>query len=406
MADAIFSAFVSDMVSRVISLVFEHFGHQPSTEAKLQRVCHMLIRVHSVIEEAKGRQINNDGTLQWLSELIDAEYQGRYFLDTIRSGEHEFEEDEHGGDKVAPRRVFSLSVFNPLKRVRIATKDTLSQPDGGVHEIDRVLERLQGISGDLKEFIMLLQDCQPIRRPLATNIFVDGQMFGRHVEKQGIINFLLHDGGGSMGNLGVLPIAGDIGVGKTTLVQHACDDARVRNHFPVIILCYAIAANGGITALQSKHVIKSAGMNSDDPLQLFNGNFDNKRFLIVFENMDMHQKKMLEGLLPVLRRGKEGSKVIITTKNPSVATIGTVEPIVLKVLPFSEYWFFFKAHAFAGSDIEENQRLVALGKAIARKLNGSFFGAKIVGGVLKNYPNPKMWCEVLGKKHWWLVSTG
>jgi len=166
----------------------------------------------------------------------------------------------------------------------------------------------------------------------------------------------------------------------------------------VIILCctYAIAANGGTVVLQSKHVIGGADMNWNDPVQLDNGSFGNKRFLMVFEDMDMHKKKMLEGLLPVLRREcKEGSKVIITTKNPRVATIGTVEPIILKALPFPEYWFFFKAHAFAGRDVEENPRLVALGKAIARKLNGSFFGAKIVGGVLRDYPNPMVWCKVL-----------
>ncbi|CAN6347574.1 unnamed protein product [Urochloa humidicola] len=75
MAEVIFSAFVSDMVSRVISFVSERFGHQQSTEAKLQRIGQMLIRVHSVVEEAKGRQMTNDGTLQWLSELIDGEYQ-------------------------------------------------------------------------------------------------------------------------------------------------------------------------------------------------------------------------------------------------------------------------------------------------------------------------------------------
>ncbi|TKW28215.1 hypothetical protein SEVIR_3G321800v4 [Setaria viridis] len=153
-------------------------------------------------------------------------------------------------------------------------------------------------------------------------------MFGRHVEKERIINFLLLDEGGSVGNLSVLPVVGDIGVGKTTLVQHACDDARVRNHFPVIILCckYAIALNGGTVVLQSKHVIRVAGTNLNDLLQLFNGSFENKKFLVVFENMDMHKKKILEGLLPVLRRGKTGSKVIITTKNPKVATIGTAGP--------------------------------------------------------------------------------
>ncbi|CAL4892436.1 unnamed protein product [Urochloa decumbens] len=385
MAEVIFSAFVSDMVSRVISLVSDRFSPQQSTEAKLQRIGHMLIRVHSVVQEAKARQIRNDGTLQWLSELIDGEYQGRYLLETIRCSEHDLE------DEVAPPRAFSLSLLNPLKRVRIAAKD------GRVDEVDRVLESLQGLSGDLKEFIMLLQDCQPIRRPLPTSIFVDGQMFGRHVEKERIINFLLDGCSQSRAEFGVLPIVGRIGSGKTTLVQHVCDDARVRSSFQVIMLCstYTIATDSRTIVPKSKHVIGDAGIGLNGPLQLLNWSFGNKRFLVVFDNMDMHKKKMLELILPVMRCSKVGSKVIITTNSHQVATIGTVEPIILNTLPFPEYWFFFEAHAFAGRDLEENPRMVKFGKAIARKLNGPFFGAKMVGGTLRDHPNPMLWCKVL-----------
>lgn len=132
------------------------------------------------------------------------------------------------------------------------------------------------------------------------------------------------------------------------------------------------------------------------PLQVLNENFRKKRFLMVFEDVDMHKKQMLEELLPSLRHGKQGSKMILTTNNRCVAaSMGTVEPVKLKVLPHPEYWFFFKTHAFAATDIEENPRLLAVGKAIARKLNGSFFGAKIVGGVLKAHPNLQLWCKIL-----------
>jgi hypothetical protein len=297
-----------------------------------------------------------------------------------------------------------LSLFNPAKRMRVvasAVKTALSRrPLGaGENEIDRVLESLQGVSSDLPEFIMLLQGYQTIRRPLATNIFLEGQMFGRHVEKETIINFLLHDSGSNLtGKLGVLPIVGDIGVGKTTLVQHACDDPRVRSHFPVIMsfnfsCTYAIATGEATVVLKSKHV---TGIDMEDPLQLIKRDFGNKRFLMVFEDVDMRKKQILEELLPSLSCGTKGSKIIFTTNNRRVAaSMGTVEPIILKVLPHPEYWFFFKAHAFAGRGVEENPRLVAAGKAIARKLNGSFFGAKTIGGLLKDHPNPKCWCEVM-----------
>lgn len=414
MADAIFSAVVGDMVGRVISLLAGHFkGQRCTTEAKLRRISHMLIKVHSAIEEAKGRQITNHGTLDWLTELNDGVYQGHCLLDTVGCSREpqlqEEEEDELAADhnKVAAKP-FSLSLFNPAKRVRVAAFTVksllLSRQDVGVHEkIDRVVEILEMVSGDLKEFMMLLQNCQPVHRPLTTNIFVEGQMFGRHVQKERIINFLLQADDGSRsnnGNLGVLPIVGDMGVGKTTLAQHVCDDPRVRNHFPVIIYssfsaALAMVPGEAAVVLRSKHTAGDAE-HLIESLHVLKENYRTKRFLIVFEDVDMCKKQMLEELLPILRQGKQGSKIIVTTNNRRVArSMGTVDPINLKVLPHPEYWFFFKAYAFPGRDLEEDPRMVAAGEAIAKKLNGSFFGAKIVGGMLKAHPDRRFWCKVL-----------
>nr|CAB3462002.1 unnamed protein product [Digitaria exilis] len=414
MAETIISALIGDAVSRVISLLTGRFNHHQSTEARLRKICHMLVRIHSVVEEAKGRRITNPGVLQWLSELIDGEHQGRYLLDMIGGGSggdrNELEDKEYSADKVLPLpRASSISPFNPAKRMRVAARSAMKRALSicdlcGADEIDRVLESLQGVSADLGEFIMLLQGYQPISRPLPTNIFVDGQMFGRHVEKERIINFLLHTDDRSSGELGVLPIVGAIGVGKTTLVQHACDDDRVRRHFSVIVFfnfscTYAIATSGTTAAaLRSKHVIGAADQLSlNDPLHWIKRNFHNQKFLIVFENVDMCQKQRLEELLLKLRCAAQGSRVIFTTNNRRVSTLGTVEPIILKVLPNPEYWFFFKAHAFAGRDLEENPRLVTAGEAIARKLNGSFYGAKIVGRLLKDHPDPRFWCKPSSK---------
>uniref|UniRef100_A0A453QP78 NB-ARC domain-containing protein n=1 Tax=Aegilops tauschii subsp. strangulata TaxID=200361 RepID=A0A453QP78_AEGTS len=341
MAELIISAVVGDMVGRVISLLAGQFKGQGCTDAKLRRICHMLVKVHSAVEEAKGRHITNCGTLEWLSELNDGVYQGRYLLDTVRCREQELEDDH--ADK----------------------------------------------------------NCQPIHRPLATNIFIEGQMFGRHVEKQRIINFLLHDGGPSTGGkLGVLPIVGGMGVGKTTLAQHVCDDERVRNHFPIILYSNfsytrAMARGEAVFVLGSKNAVRDA-KKFIKILHVLKEKYLSKRFLMVFEDVDMGKKQMLEELLPFFRHGKRGSRIMITTNNRGVASLGTVQPINLKVMPHQEYWFFFKAHAFAGRDVEEDPRMLAAGNAIARKLNGSFFGAKIVGRVLKAHPNLRFWCKVLG----------
>lgn len=123
-------------------------------------------------------------------------------------------------------------------------------------------------------------------------------MFGRHVEKERIINFLLHDGSGEVD---VLPIVGGMGVGKTTLAQHVCDDERVRGHFPVMMyssFLYTLAmARGEPTlVLESKQALGNA-RNFIDSVHVLKENYLTKRFLMVFEDMDMRKKPLLEELL-------------------------------------------------------------------------------------------------------------
>jgi ATP phosphoribosyltransferase len=78
MAEVLISAVVGDMVGRVISLLASRCSNQEqSTDDKLQKISRMLIRIHSVVEEAKGRHITNDVALDWLSDLDDGVWQGR-----------------------------------------------------------------------------------------------------------------------------------------------------------------------------------------------------------------------------------------------------------------------------------------------------------------------------------------
>jgi hypothetical protein len=159
MAQVIFSAVVGELAGRVISLLAGQFKGQERNKAKLRQICHMLVKVHSAIEEARGRQITNYGTLEWLSELNDGLYEGRYLLDTV--GCREQENEDELGDKVVSQP-FSFSLFNPAKRVRVAVysvKSLLCRHDVGVDEkIDTVVQILETISGDLKEFMMLLHN--------------------------------------------------------------------------------------------------------------------------------------------------------------------------------------------------------------------------------------------------------
>ncbi|CAN6277883.1 unnamed protein product [Urochloa humidicola] len=111
--------------------------------------------------------------------------------------------------------------------------------------------------------------------------------------------------------------------------------------------------------------------------------------------------------MPALRRGRRGSRVVVTGSagdgdgGKHVAGLGTTEPVVLRRLPAAEYWFFFKAHAFAGAgDGEADPRLAAAGQAVAGRLRGSFFGVKVVGALLRSRPpDHRLWRRVLAAGH-------
>ncbi|OEL30234.1 hypothetical protein BAE44_0008751 [Dichanthelium oligosanthes] len=158
---------------------------------------------------ADARRVTSRALLEWLAELADGSRRGRYFLDAFggeaveMTDEDEGEGDDHGEAGV-PLSLFRPSSLNPAKRMRVATRRMLFRGGGGAGDFDGC--------------------CPPaLHRPLATNISADCQMFGRHLERHRVIDFLLQDNDDGGGELGVLPIIGRAGLGKTTLVQHVCD---------------------------------------------------------------------------------------------------------------------------------------------------------------------------------------
>ncbi|KAL6604541.1 hypothetical protein ACP70R_042968 [Stipagrostis hirtigluma subsp. patula] len=394
MAHAVVSGVVSDMVSRAISFLAGRLQGRPDVERKLRRLRHLVVKLESVADAAGARRITSRA-------LLAGAHRGRYFLDAFQGDELELVDDGRG--EVQDRSLFLPSSSNPA--LRVAARRLLLR--------DGVLAGLESFSGDLAEFIMLLQGFPPaVHRPLATNIYADSQMFGRHVERRRVIDFLLHDDDGDGGDepagadLGVLPIIGRAGLGKSTLVQHVCGEPAVRRRFSLIMLLdfHGMSLTAAGETAQPLRSLFSADARKAGPslaavgdlLSLLELKLRGQMFLAVFDNVDQRRKQVIRAIMPALRRGRRGSRVIVTGSDRHVADLGTAGPVVLRPLPPAEYWFFFKAHAFGG---EADPGLAAAGQAIAKRLRGSFLGAKIVGALLRSRPEPRVWRSVLAGSH-------
>jgi hypothetical protein len=333
MAGVVISGVIGDVVARAISLLAGQLQDRRGVQDKLRQLRHLVIRLESAVEAAEERRITSRALLAWLSELVDAVYQGRYFLDASQ-GEDALEITDDGRGLL--RSLFLPSSFNPSKRLRVAARRLMARGGGG-----GALPNLQRASGGLAEFIMLLQGCPPAPyRPLTTNIDAESQMFGRHVEMRRVLDFLLHDDD----ELGVLPIIGRAGMGKTTLMQHVCDEPAVRRRFSLITLldfhCMSLTAAGSETARLLRSLFTVAGEASTglagggDTLRLLERELRGRGggFLAVFDNVDRRRKLVIDAIMPALRRGRRGSRVIVAGNDTHVADLATAEPVVLRPL--------------------------------------------------------------------------
>ncbi|CAL5059683.1 unnamed protein product [Urochloa decumbens] len=316
-AEAVASAVVADVVGRAITLLAGRLraDRRDVVDDKLRRLRHLVVKLESAVDAAGARRIASRALLQWLSELADGAHRGRYFLDAF-GGSGEADNDEEGG---LERR--SLMLFRG--------------GGGGDGELDGVLASVEGVAGDVAEFIMLLQCCPPApqpHRPLATNIYADcGQMFGRHLECRRVIDFLRRaEAPGAEATRREVPG----GVRQRGRAEEAGDR---RDH--------AGAAAWAAREQGHRH----------------------------------RQRRRRQARRRSRHRGAH---------RPAAASGGG-------------YWFFFKAHALAGAgDGEADPRLAAAGQAVAERLRGSFFGAKVVGALLRSRPpDHRLWRRVLAAGH-------
>nr|ALO70053.1 NBS-LRR-like resistance protein [Oryza sativa] len=221
--EILISAVATDLISRFISSVTQNYRNHIHKEDDRRRLERILLRMHSVVEEAGGRHITNQGMILQLKGLVEGFYLGYYMLDKIKFQPPEYEVSHE-------IQSFALSACNSAKRFRFADAISKRTPvafgSRSRTNLKDVVDGLETKIADMREFVILLGSHPRLpRQPYSTYLYIDNCMFGRRIEKEQVINFLLcndpHDP-----YVSILPIIGPQRIGKKTLVQHACLDER------------------------------------------------------------------------------------------------------------------------------------------------------------------------------------
>ncbi|CAL4924270.1 unnamed protein product [Urochloa decumbens] len=333
--EAAISAVATEIFSRIISFLMKTYKDKTEIDEKLDRMQQLLLRIHAVVEEAEGRYITNPIMLRQLKCLVESMYRGYHILDVFRY--------KPFLQRIANEDVKSLSVqwasfsLMPFKRSRTLSGATRSLPES--NDLLSALENLEASIANMNEFVVLLGRCDRCRRPYDTYLYTDNFMFGRHVEKQRIINILLQDPE-ERSTPTVLPIIGGFRVGKKTLVSHVCKNERIKAHFSSIMF-----------------------INGDSIWRMDEEKLRNGRMLAVVE--------------------------FVTDVDDDDWTV------FLNSFTHEEYKYLFKLLAFGSIDEKDNPHLAAVASELAVLLRGSLITANVIADLLRRNHDFKFWLRML-----------
>jgi hypothetical protein len=368
------SSVLSELTSRSISFLMDKCSRQtspPTVEETLSNLQRLLLRVHVIVEEADERHISNQAMLRQLSQLRKDMYIGYHTLDTFRC-------------RVSPS--FTPSIFSPAKRIRFSSDGSSSSEQ---EQLRQILGCLEAAIRDTSELVVFLSGCpRRCRQPYSMYLILDNCMFGRRMEMERIMEFLLREEVSIGGNPpGVLPIVGPGKVGKSTLIEHACNDERVRDHFSQI-MCFRQCGTRDertVATLSDCDVIKHRSRAMGE-----------ERILVIIELIgDMDEDVWKKFYSDSKHHVAGGSKIIVASRSDKIARFGTTYPLEVKLLTPEEHWYFFKVRTFGSTDPKDHPKLTSIAMDLAHRMHRSFFAASVFSTLLKDNFDAHFWSMAL-----------
>ncbi|XP_066313015.1 putative disease resistance protein RGA3 [Miscanthus floridulus] len=188
-------------------------------------------------------------------------------------------------------------------------------------------------------------------------------IFGREAEVEQILqNVRFSDDPHYRLGVGVLPVTGDAGVGKTALVHFIFDHEVTKAEFPVRMWVHVSGPFRLRKQLMDQMIHAAAGgqdREAEDARELLHKELAGKRFLLVLDGVTDVVDKQWGDLLEVLQPAARRSLIMVTTESETVATaVGTMPMLALGPLGSDDYLKMFKHFAFGRADDTEECTLL------------------------------------------------
>ncbi|CAI9782836.1 unnamed protein product [Fraxinus pennsylvanica] len=391
MAETFLFDITEDVLSKVSSLALEEISLACSIKSEVKKLHNTLSTIKAVLLDANEQQTKNHELRDWLEKLRDAVYDADDLLDDLSTGISPQRDSTSVLAKV--RRFFSCS--NPLAyRFKIG------------HRISQIRKKLDEIAADRKNFHLTEQAyIVPVenRERDQTHSFVKASdIIGRDSDKEFVVRLLLRTNDEE--HVSIIPIVGLGGLGKTTLVKLVYNDDRVVQGFDLKMW---ISVNEDFSTRKvTEKILRSATgetfshLDMDEMQKCLSKILNAKRYLLVLDDVWNEDRNKWMGLKELLMNCSSGSKIIVTTRSKTVATIySTTSPYILSGLSDDDCLSLFLKCAFSKQD-DWLPNLVEIGKEIVKKCGGVPLAVKTLGSCLYMKTDEQEWLHIRDNDIW------
>ncbi|GAU30084.1 hypothetical protein TSUD_332530 [Trifolium subterraneum] len=350
--------------------------------------------VRDVLLDAEQKKDQNHELGEWLRQIQNICYEVEDILDRFELQDKRKQVVKSSGStRLKVRRLISYSNNRFVFRVKMT------------REIKEIRDRLNKLAADGSCFGLARVSVGPesvVQRREMTYSYVDVlDVIGRENDKEEIMKLLMQpypqgDGVGDK-SLCVIPIVGIGGLGKTTLAKLVFNDERVDQLFQ-LKMWVCVSYNFDIKQILIK-IIHSTSYSTPTTAFTLQENIYNldieqllsclqyqlfgQKYLLVLDDVWNDDRAKWLQLKDLLKGGAIGSKIIVTTRSKSIASMmGDVSSYVLNGLSQEDCLSLFVKWVFKEGEEEKYPNLVEIGKEIVKKCQGVPLAVRSLGSSL------------------------